>query len=154
VANDSTIRARYCAIEKFSLNINLLKINFIHYLYRSSLFLVRKMISPRNPARNNCVPKTIVVKAMKTKDYSLPNCSAYHYTCGIIWNTYITSKHKSYNEHQGSHGKGCIGLSKRERNQMVIKSENRLQNVPFKFSFTIFSGLMLHYFSNFQNQHS
>jgi hypothetical protein len=25
------------------------------------------MISPRNPARNNCVPKTIVVKAMKKR---------------------------------------------------------------------------------------
>jgi hypothetical protein len=41
-----------------------------------------------------------------------PSCSAYHYTCGIIWNTYIC-KHKSYNEHQGSHGaKGASVFSK------------------------------------------
>jgi hypothetical protein len=77
------------------------------------IIFVLKMISPRNPARNNCVPKTIVVK---TK----PRIIRYQTVAHIIIHVYNfeipTSKHKSYNEHQGSHGaKRCIGLFQNEK---------------------------------------
>jgi len=38
-----------------------LKFTSSEILYRSSLFFVLKIISPRNPAKKNCVPMIIVV---------------------------------------------------------------------------------------------